>query len=102
LTNTFSYKNLDLSVFFQAQFGNITLNNNSFFTERSGASETNHSMRVYERRWRQPGDITDWPRMYADGFQKLDSGTLRLMYRASTCGLLAGIPAMIPKHRPLI
>ncbi|MXV17033.1 SusC/RagA family TonB-linked outer membrane protein [Hufsiella ginkgonis] len=62
--NTFSYKGVDLNVFFQGQFGNTLINNNSFFGERSGSSETNHTMRVYDRRWRQPGDITDWPKMY--------------------------------------
>lgn len=64
ITNTFGYKSFELNVFFQAQFGNTLLNNNNFFGERSGSSETNYTRRAYDRRWQQPGDVTDWPRMF--------------------------------------
>lgn len=62
LTNNFSYKGVELSVFLQAQFGNTVVNNNAFFVERSGAAETNYTLRSYERRWTTPGQITDQPR----------------------------------------
>ncbi|MET0243947.1 MAG: TonB-dependent receptor, partial [Flavitalea sp.] len=64
-TNTFSYKNLELMVFFQGQFGNMIINNNAFFLETQGAFEANHTLRAYERRWQKPGDVTDMPRPYA-------------------------------------
>lgn len=62
LSNTFSYKGVELIVFLQGQFGNTIINNNNFFIERSGAAETNYSLRAYERRWTTPGQITDQPR----------------------------------------
>lgn len=62
INNTFSYKGIELSVFFQAQFGNMVVNNNAFFVERSGAAETNYSIRTFDRRWTTPGQITDQPR----------------------------------------
>lgn len=62
LNNTFSYGGLELSVFLQAQFGNTIVNNNAFFAERSGAAETNYTLRSYDRRWTTPGQITDQPR----------------------------------------
>lgn len=62
LTNTFSYKGIELSVFLQAQFGNTIVNNNGFFVERAGAAETNYTLRSYDRRWTTPGQITDQPR----------------------------------------
>jgi len=62
LTNTFSYGGLELTVFFQGQFGNTVVNNNGFFVERGGAAETNYTLRSYYRRWTTPGQITDQPR----------------------------------------
>lgn len=65
LTNNFSYKGFELSVFFQGQFGNMLLNNNGYFLESMGAFESNVTQRAYERRWQKPGDITDMPRFYS-------------------------------------
>jgi TonB-linked SusC/RagA family outer membrane protein len=62
LTNTFSYKGIELAVFLQSQFGNILVNNNAFFAERGGAAETNYTIRSYDRRWTSVGQITDQPR----------------------------------------
>lgn len=64
-TNTFSYKGVELVVFFQAQFGNMLVNNNAFFLETQGAFEANVTQRAYDRRWQKPGDITDMARPFA-------------------------------------
>jgi len=59
MTNTFSYKNFDLSVFLQAVYGNDIFNGTRIYLE-SGAGEDNQTTTML-RRWRQPGDITDVP-----------------------------------------
>ncbi|MBK6344732.1 MAG: TonB-dependent receptor [Bacteroidales bacterium] len=60
MTNTFSYKNIDLSVFLQAVYGNDVFNGTRIYLE-SGTGDDNQTTTML-RRWRQPGDITDVPR----------------------------------------
>ncbi|WP_310393784.1 TonB-dependent receptor [Hymenobacter sp.] len=60
LTNTFTYKNIDLSVFLQGSYGNDVFNQsravlNNMFTNSASTTEV-------RERWRYPGDITDVPR----------------------------------------
>lgn len=65
ITNTFSYKNFGLNVFFQGSQGNDILNATRFDTE-SMIDAKNQTTVVLDR-WQQPGDITDVPRVSTDG-----------------------------------
>lgn len=60
LTNTFRYKNVDLSVFLQSVYGNDVFNGTFIYLE-SASGEDNQTKRMVNR-WKQPGDITDIPR----------------------------------------
>ncbi|WP_080904180.1 TonB-dependent receptor [Parabacteroides sp. Marseille-P3160] len=60
LTNTFSWKNLTLSVFIQGSYGNDIFNASRMETEGMYDGK-NQSTRVLER-WRVPGQITDVPK----------------------------------------
>jgi len=63
LTNTLSYKGLDLGVFFSFQFGNKIYNHNRFFGEGGGARDAARIIFASNLdRWQKPGDITDVPR----------------------------------------
>lgn len=65
ITNSFAYKNFDLSLLFTYQFGNQVLNLNRYFRERnpsSGAVDT-----YVLQRWTTPGQITDIPRLTSVG-----------------------------------
>lgn len=65
ITNSFSYKNFDLSIFFTFQEGNYSLNLQRYFRERnplSGGIFSNLS-----NRWQQKGDVTDVPRLTSIG-----------------------------------
>lgn len=65
ITNNFSYKNVSLNLFFQGSQGNDILNATRFDTE-SMIDSRNQTTAVL-RRWQQPGDITDIPRVSTDG-----------------------------------
>jgi len=60
MTNTFSFKGFDLSVFIQAVSGNDVFNGTRIYLE-SGTGEDNQTTTML-RRWMKPGDITDVPR----------------------------------------
>lgn len=60
-TNKFSYKNLELSVFFTYLFGNLIYNNDRTNVEDPSYFFDNMARSV-SREWRKPGDITDIPR----------------------------------------
>lgn len=60
MTNTFSYKGFDLSIFLQAVSGNDIFNGTRIYLE-SGTGEDNQTTTML-RRWMKPGDITDVPR----------------------------------------
>ncbi len=60
LTNTFSYKGFDLSVFLHMVYGNDIFNGNRIYLE-SASGEDNQTTTML-RRWMKPGDITDVPR----------------------------------------
>jgi TonB-linked SusC/RagA family outer membrane protein len=62
LTNSFSYKGLELEVFFQYDFGRQALNSQNAFATRNGGSQFNTLLEPYLRRWQKPGDVTDVPR----------------------------------------
>ncbi len=61
ITNSFSYKGLKLSVFFQYSGGNYLRNNLAFSTKASGGFVDRNQQRSELDRWQKPGDITDVP-----------------------------------------
>lgn len=63
-TNTFNYKNFDLSVFLQWSYGNDVFNGSRLYLEslQRGDNQTTAVL----RRWKKPGDITDVPRATSD------------------------------------
>ncbi|WP_448700577.1 SusC/RagA family TonB-linked outer membrane protein [Mucilaginibacter sp. AW1-3] len=78
LTNTFRYEGFDLSVFFNAVYGNKVYNNNDYFLEGGGTRDANRAMDTYQlNRWQKPGDITDMPRLTALGTNYTLSPTTR-------------------------
>lgn len=61
MTNTFSWKNFDLSIFLQGVSGNDVFNGSFLYLE-SGSGEDNQTKEMVNR-WQAPGDITDQPRV---------------------------------------
>ncbi|GGG54924.1 SusC/RagA family TonB-linked outer membrane protein [Bizionia arctica] len=64
LTNSFSYKGLDLLIFFQASYGNDVFNGSRLFLESLQGGD--NQVEAVINRWQQPGDITDIPRATTD------------------------------------
>jgi hypothetical protein len=62
IDNKFSYKGLDLSLFFQFSFGNDVFNNNNAFAEGLN-SVFAPTVRSFEGAWRAEGDDEDFPRI---------------------------------------
>jgi TonB-linked SusC/RagA family outer membrane protein len=63
LTNNFTYKGFDASVFFSFSYGNKIYNHNRFFGEGGGARDAARVIFASNlERWQQPGDQTDTPR----------------------------------------
>lgn len=60
ITNTFSYKNFDLSILFQGVFGNDVYNGGGKFMSANGDFLDNQT-KDQLRRWQNPGDVTDVP-----------------------------------------
>jgi TonB-dependent starch-binding outer membrane protein SusC len=61
ITNTFSFKNIDLSIFLQGVSGNDVFNGSFLYLE-SGTGEDNQTVAMINR-WKKPGDVTDMPRV---------------------------------------
>src|SRR5690606_29242965 len=61
ITNTFQYKNFDLSIMGQFSYGNDVFNYN-LATGLEGYNASSNGFTDWTRRWRNPGDITDVPR----------------------------------------
>jgi TonB-linked SusC/RagA family outer membrane protein len=65
-TNTFSYKGFDLSIFLHMIYGNDVFNGTLIYLESAGfedgSGEDNQTTNMV-RQWKQPGDITDMPRV---------------------------------------
>ncbi len=62
LTNTFSYKTFELSIFFQYSLGNEMINFTNQSLLNSGESLDDNQVRQALDRWQNEGDITDVPR----------------------------------------
>ena len=61
-TNTFSYKGIELSAFFQYDYGRTVGNVQSFRMADNGAVLRNSNISFYNDRWTTPGQITSVPR----------------------------------------
>lgn len=59
-TNTFSYKGITLDIFFQYQLGNEAFNGDLYNLVGPGGND-NKRIDVYQNRWQQPGDVTNYP-----------------------------------------
>jgi TonB-linked SusC/RagA family outer membrane protein len=64
VTNTFSYKGFDLSVFMQFSYGNDVFNGSRLYLESLQGGD--NQLASVTRRWKKPGDITDIPRATTD------------------------------------
>lgn len=64
LTNNFSYKGFDLSIFLQGSYGNDVFHGSRLFLESLQGGD--NQLEAITRRWQQPGDITDIPRATLD------------------------------------
>jgi len=63
ITNNFTYKGIDVGVFFAFQYGNKIYNHNKFFGEGGGARDAARVILASNNdRWQKPGDVTDVPR----------------------------------------
>ncbi|MFD2932826.1 SusC/RagA family TonB-linked outer membrane protein [Spirosoma flavum] len=60
ITNTFSFKGIDLSVLFNGQFGNYIYNGGGKFQSANGDYFDNQSIDQLNR-WKKPGDVTNVP-----------------------------------------
>jgi TonB-dependent starch-binding outer membrane protein SusC len=60
-TNTFTYKNFDVSIFLQWSSGNKIYNTTRSFVEKMDRGY-NQNPDIVARRWKKPGDVTDVPR----------------------------------------
>lgn len=73
LTNTFTYKGFSLSFMLYFNFGNKVYDNygaTSFSDGSGGFTPTTRMTRyTYDNRWRNPGDITDQPKIVFTGTQ---------------------------------
>ena len=78
LTNTFTYKGFSLSFLLYFNFGNKVYDNyaSASFTDGSGGftPTTRMTRYTYDNRWRNPGDITDEPKIVFNGTQSGTSG----------------------------
>lgn len=61
-TNTFTYKGLELSGFFQYDYGRTTVNVQNLRMADNGGVMRNSKLYYFENRWTSPGQITDVPR----------------------------------------
>lgn len=59
ITNTFEYKGIDLSIFFQGSYGNDMFNGSRLFLESLQGGD--NQLEIVNRRWQKPGDITPIP-----------------------------------------
>ncbi|EPR71200.1 TonB-dependent receptor [Winogradskyella psychrotolerans RS-3] len=64
ITNNFTYKGFDATIFLQGSYGNDVFNGSRLFLESLQGGD--NQVADITRRWQQPGDITDIPRATTD------------------------------------
>ncbi len=78
MTTTLTYKGLSLTAQFNYQYGNLLTNSWGFLNESDGAFfSLNQDEKVYQRRWKQPGDKTDIPQYVAGNQSQSNSLSTR-------------------------
>ncbi len=70
ITNNFSYKGFDLSVFFNFSYGNDIYNAPAQYRNGWNGLYVQPDLDTYNNRWQEPGDITDVPRNVFRGAQE--------------------------------
>jgi len=70
--NNLSYRNFDMSIFFQYSYGNKIYNATRSWIETLKLNDrtiigTNTTQAAFDNRWQQPGDITKYPVVNYDG-----------------------------------
>lgn len=71
ISNTFSYKNFDLNVAFTFSYGNYLWNHNRALSEHGGRLDQSRALSASQlRRWQQPGDHTDVPRLTLENYSR--------------------------------
>lgn len=66
-TNTITYKNFELRIFFQFSGGNKILNDDARLMSNSGSDLNRNQFRSQLNRWQKPGDVTDVPKPFRGG-----------------------------------
>lgn len=69
--NRFSYRGIELGVFFQYDMGRELYNQSNTRFYRNGMTQSNSSERAYGERWVMPGQITAFPRPIDGGSEEL-------------------------------
>ena len=64
MTNTLSYKGIDLSIFLQSSYGNDVFNGSRLYLESLQGGD--NQLAVVNKRWQKPGDITYIPDATSD------------------------------------
>ncbi|WP_407429664.1 SusC/RagA family TonB-linked outer membrane protein [Arcticibacter sp.] len=100
LNNAFSFKGIDLSVFFNFSYGNKIYNNNRFFLESGGTRDDRRAINKNQlNRWQKPGDITDVPRVTTQGTNYTLSPSSRFVEDGSFLRLsTVNLGYTLPKH----
>ena len=73
LSNTFSYKDFSLNVFFQYDMGRELYNQTNVRNYGNGSVQRNTLERAYDLSWQQPGQVTAFPRPIDGGVEELAS-----------------------------
>ncbi len=60
--NTFTYKRLELGIFFQYDMGRELYNSTNVRWYSGGSIQSNSTTRAYDQRWTEPGQMTAFPR----------------------------------------
>ncbi|SDC52019.1 TonB-linked outer membrane protein, SusC/RagA family [Algoriphagus faecimaris] len=75
MNNTFSYKGLELTVFFQYEYGRLVPDGQvGFMRENASRLTLNALKQTYDARWTEPGQMTYQPRVYSGGTEVRASG----------------------------
>ena len=74
LTNSFSYKGIDLNVFFTFSYGNSIWNHNRMLGETGGTLDAGRVLLASQLdRWTTPGQITETPRLTAANYSRQEN-----------------------------
>ena len=67
VTNSISFKDIELRFQFQFQGGNYLQNSDASFLQRAGSTGDRNQLKTQLERWQKPGDITRVPKPYFGG-----------------------------------